>query len=236
MMLIPLAGALIFSTFVSAQPSAGSGTTVGMPAASKPVSAPAAAGRVESEDLSNGASSRTTFNYNNEDLVKVVEAYARLAGVKIVIDPSVRGHITILNPQPVTLHQAFEDLSLALSLESYGFSRIGDTLVLRPARSLQRGLIEVRTSLPSVKPERMVTYILKLKHLPVVGVNREMRNLLSKDGELVPDANSNSLIISDWTSNLQRVHDLMVELDVPANTKMAKKNASAPTAKEKSGP
>lgn len=206
----------------------------------------AAASRVESEDLGDGDAPRSTFNFQNEDLVKVIETYSRLAGVKIVIDPNVRGRVTILNPQPVTLAQAFEDLSLALSLESYGFSRVGDTLVLRSARNLQRGLIEVRTTLPPIKPERMVTYVLKLKHIPAVGVNRDIRILLSKDGELVPDANSNSLIISDWTSNLRRVHDLMVELDVPPNTKMAKKNAAAaaasaepraaPAAKGKSGP
>lgn len=193
---------------------------------------PSASG-VESETIgqnlpavNSGAQPTSSFSFQNEDIAKAIEVYARLAGVKVIIDPNVRGRITIMNPRPVTAPQAFEDLSLALSLEGFGFSKVSDTLVLRAARNLQRSLIEVRTTLPPVKPERMITYILKLKHLSAVGVNRDMRTLLSKDGELVPHTNSNSLIISDWTSNIQRVHALLTELDVPANPKMLKKNAA----------
>ncbi|MBX3018529.1 MAG: hypothetical protein KF767_11605 [Bdellovibrionaceae bacterium] len=229
MLLLSVASALVFSTSAFAQST--------LPAPSGPTTATntpsgATAAPVESEDLTTNDQPKSNFSFQNEDMAKVLESYSRMAGVKIVIDPSLRGRITILNPHPVTLQQAFDDLSLALSLESYGFSRVGDTLVVRSARNLQRGLIEVRTQLPPLKPERMVTYVLKLKNIPAMGVNRDIRILLSKDGELVPDANSNSLIISDWTSNLHRVHNLMLELDVPANAKMKAKNAAATSSSE----
>lgn len=221
MLLLSIATALVFSTSALAQNNAPASTGVS-------TTAPAV-NQVESEDLTTSDQTKTNFSFQNEDMAKVLEAYSRMAGVKIVIDPSLRGRVTILNPHTVTIQQAFDDLSMALSLEGYGFSRVGDTLVVRSARNLQRGLIDVRTQLPPLKPERMVTYVLKLKHIPAMGVNRDIRILLSKDGELVPDANSNSLIISDWTSNLHRVHALMLELDVPTNTKMKSKNAAAST-------
>lgn len=221
---------LLTSLSVGAQPLTGvTGATSAIAVPLDPATAPAAVAtppEIQSETLTvEGPTAK--FSFQNEDLLKVVEAYARWAEIKIIVDPNLRGRITILNPGPVSVRQAYEDLSLALSLEGMGFSRVGDTLVLRSARNLQRGLIEVKTTLPAVKPERMVTYVLKLKNIPAVAVNRDIRILLSKDGEMVPDANSNSLIITDWTSNLQRVHNVMMELDVPANAKMAKKNAAA---------
>lgn len=102
----------------------------------------------------------------------------------MVIDPGVRGKINILAPQPVTTEEAFNLLASALAQNGFSYSLQGDTMYIASARNLQRNFREVVTELPPMKPERMVTWIVTLKHALAEDVNKSMRILPTKDGEI----------------------------------------------------
>lgn len=159
------------------------------------------------------ADNKIKMNFNNEDIVKIVETYSKATGQKFILDPAVRGKATIVLQEPVSAEEAFNHLSTALALNGFSFSKQGDTLVIMSARNIQRNLIEVGTSVPSLKPERMYTWIYTLKNITASKVNREIRIICSKDGEMSVSESSNQLIITDWSSNLNRISDLMKELD-----------------------
>ncbi len=166
---------------------------------------------------------RIKMSFNNEDLVKVIETYSKAAGQKFVLDSGVRGKATILLPEAVSTEEAFSQLSSALAINGFAISKQGDTMVVRSARNIQRDLIEVSTERPAIKPERMYTWIYTLKNIPADQVNREVRMLTSKDGELSVNLSTNQLIICDWVSNLNRVADILKEIDKkndPATAKL----------------
>jgi general secretion pathway protein D len=166
------------------------------------------------------AQPKINMSFNNEDLNKVIETYSKASGQKFVVDPSVRGKISIFLPEPVTIEEAFNHLSTALAVNGYAISKQLDTMVVRTARNIQRDLIEVSTERPALKPERMYTWIYKGKHLSAEQISRELRILSSRDGEISPYTRTNQIIICDWVSNINRVADLLNELDKPvdANT------------------
>ncbi len=91
----------------------------------------------------------------------------------------------------------------------------GDTTIVKSARNIQRDLIEVSTEKPALKPERMYTWIYKAKNIPVVTINRDLRILPSKDGEMSITEATNQIIITDWVSNLNRVVEILKQIDVP---------------------
>lgn len=160
--------------------------------------------------------------FNNEDLIKIIEMYSKASGQKFVVDPGVRGKVSIFLQEPVSVQEAFNQLSSALAVNGYAISKQGDTMVIKSARNVQRDLIEVSTERPVLKPERMYTWIYSAKHLPADSINRDLRILLSKDGELSVSMNTNQLIFTDWASNLNRVAELMKELDKPVDPATAK--------------
>jgi type II secretory pathway component GspD/PulD (secretin) len=156
------------------------------------------------------------FNYKMVDLNKVLDDYSHATGQKFIVDPGVHAMITIINSGPVSTEEAFNQLSTALALNGVGFSTRDDAMVLMQARALQRSMIGVGTQLPPMKPEKMYTWMPTLKYVSADDVNRQLRILTSKDGELVPVQHNNSLIISDWSSNLYRIAAILKEVDVPA--------------------
>ncbi|MGZ3742304.1 MAG: secretin N-terminal domain-containing protein [Pseudobdellovibrionaceae bacterium] len=168
------------------------------------------------------AEDKIRMNFNNEELMKIIEVYSKASGQKFVIDPSVRGKVSILLQDPVSVEEAFNHLSSALALNGFAISKQGDTMVIKSARNIQRDLIEVSTERPSIKPERMYTWVYTVKHLSVESLNRDLRILSSKDGEMTINTATNQIIISDWVSNLNRVAELMKEIDIPLDAGTAK--------------
>lgn len=173
------------------------------------------------------AANMVKFNFNNEELTKIIETYSKASGQKFVVDPGVRGKATILLPEAISLEDAYNQLSSALALNGFAISKQGDTMVVMSARNIQRNLVETTNELPALKPERMVTYIVTLKYISAEEVNRNLRILPSRDGELSILPHNNQIIMTDWSSNLQRIAALIKELDRPADGNSAKVIAQA---------
>ncbi len=168
------------------------------------------------------AADKIKMYFNNEELTKIIEIYSKASGQKFVIDSQVRGKISLFNQEPVSVEEAFNQLSSALAVNGFAISKQGDTMVIKSARYIQRDLIEVSAERPSLKPERMYTWIYTVKHLPAESINRDLRILVSKDGEMVVNSNTNQLVFTDWVSNLNRVAELMKEIDKPVDLGTAK--------------
>jgi general secretion pathway protein D len=165
------------------------------------------------------------FNYKNAEVGKVIADYAKASGQKIIVDPAARGSVTVINPHSVSLNEAFDQLSSAMALIGLGFSKQGDTMIVMQARALQRNLIDVGRELPPPKPERMYTWVINLKYASADEVNKQLRILTSRDGELVPYTLNNQIYVTDWTSNLYRISKIINEIDIPSAGKSGKKIA-----------
>lgn len=179
------------------------------------------------------AEDKIKMHYNNEELTKVIETYSKATGQKFVVDPAVRGRISILLQETVSKEEAFNQLSIALAVNGFAISKQGDTMVVKSARNVQRDLIEVSTERPSLKPERMYTWVYTVKNLPAGNILRDLRMLVSKDGEVSLNFSTNQLIFTDWASSLNRVADLMKEVDKPLDPGTAKIIDSIKKDKEK---
>ncbi len=168
------------------------------------------------------AATTMKMNFKDMDVTTIIEEYSKNSGQKFIIDPGVRGKISIFIQEPVTTEEAFNHLSTALAINGFAISPRGDTMVVRSARNTQRDLIEVGTQLPAIKPEKMYTWVISLKNISADKINRDLRILQSKDGEMSPYPATNQLVITDWTPNLNRISEILKELDKPVDAKTAK--------------
>lgn len=173
------------------------------------------------------------FNFSKSaDITDVIQAYAKESGQKFIIDPQVRGRVTIINNEPITMTEAFNQLASALATNGLAYVEQEGVTIIKQARNAQRDNIPVVTELPPLRPERMMTYMITLKYARAQDVNRELRILTSKDGELVPVDSTNQIIVSDYTPNLHRIANILKNLDTPE----AVKNARPPGRPDKDGP
>jgi type II secretory pathway component GspD/PulD (secretin) len=173
------------------------------------------------------AQEKIDFNFNNEEISKIIQTYSKESGQKFVVDSTVRGKVTILNPEKITKEEAFNALSEGLAVNGFGIVKNEQVFTVRNARSAQRDNLQVSTTLPTAKPQRMATWVINLQNISAGDVQKDLRILSSAYGEFSSVTKTNQIIITDWTSNLQRVAAIIKELDVPVSDKIAKLAATA---------
>jgi len=162
------------------------------------------------------------LNVVNEDISKLLQDYSKASGQSFIVDSTVRGKISILNSNDVSLDEAFNQISEALALNGFAIIKNDNVMTVRNARSAQRDNIEVTDTLPKAKPNRMMTWVINLKYASAMDVQRSLRLLTSSYGEISTNISTNQLVISDWSYNLQRVGEIIKRVDVKQDPSLSK--------------
>lgn len=168
------------------------------------------------EDITNENFPETIESFDfNGDITDVIKTVSELTGKNFIIDPGVRGKITIIAPSKITVAEAYKAFLSALAINGFTVVPSGSFLKVKSARNAQRDSIETYSGAYYPNADQMITRIIHLKHISAEAVNRDLRILTSKDGEMSIYTQTNSLIISDWGANIDRVMRIIAQLDVP---------------------
>jgi general secretion pathway protein D len=169
------------------------------------------------EDITNENFPETieSFDFPNVEITDVIKAISELTGKNFIIDPGVRGKITIVAPSKITVAEAYKAFLSALAINGFTVVPSGSFLKIKSARNAQRDSIETYSGAYYPNSDQMITRIIHLKHIQAEQVNRDLRILSSKDGEMSVYTATNSLILSDYGSNIDRVMKIINQLDVP---------------------
>src|SRR6185437_336583 len=150
-----------------------------------------------------------SFDYPNADIADVVKAISELTGKNFIIDPAVHGKITIIAPSRITVAEAYKAFLSALAINSLAVVPGDGFYKIKQARAAQRDNIDTFSGAYYPTSDQMITRIIKLKYISADEVNKQLRILTSKDGELVPYTPTNSLIVSDYGANIDRVMKIL---------------------------
>lgn len=176
--------------------------------------------------LSVWADEKINFNYKDAELTKIIEDYSKANGANFIVDSTVRGRVTILNPEAVSQECAYNDLSTALAVNGFAIVHQKDANVVRNARSVQRDLIEVSSEVPTIDPVRMYTWVYTPHYVAAMDVMKDIRILTSSYGEMT-SSSTNQIIITDWTTNINRVSEVLKQVDKPVSAATKKLMADA---------
>lgn len=155
-----------------------------------------------------------SFDYPNAEISDVIRAISELTGKNFIVDPQVRGKITIIAPSRITVAEAYKAFLSALAINGLAVVPGDGFYKIKQARVAQRDNIDTFSGAYYPTSDQMITRIIKLKYISADEVNKQLRILTSKDGELVPYTPTNSLIVSDYGANMDRIMKILEQLDV----------------------
>lgn len=155
-----------------------------------------------------------SFDYPNANIEDVIKAISELTGKNFIVDPQVRGKITIIAPSRITVAEAYKAFLSALAINGLAVVPGDGFYKIKQARVAQRDNIDTFSGAYYPTSDQMITRIIKLKYISADEVNKQLRILTSKDGELVPYTPTNSLIVSDYGANMDRIMKILEQLDV----------------------
>jgi len=153
-----------------------------------------------------------SLKFKDADLRDVVLFLADFAGLNVIFDPEVRGNVTC-NLQEVPWDQALE---IVLRQNRMGKVIEGNVLRIAPMSTLSRedeDLRRMKESKELAGPIQVKT--ITLSYSKARDVQSLLKSRLSKNGEIVIDERTNTLIISEVRDRMELLEKLIGVLDTP---------------------
>lgn len=172
------------------------------------------------------ANAQVQLDLREADLRSFVEIVSETTGKTYVLDPGVRGTVTVLSKETLSAKELYEvflsvlEVNRLTLVEGESVSRITPMNV---ARELATGGVEIGEG-------GFETRVIEVQHIPLSDVIEVVRPLLPPEAVLTPVPNSKLLILSDRGQNFARISALVRRLDTPREkpiTMIRLRNANA---------
>jgi general secretion pathway protein D len=154
-----------------------------------------------------------TLNFANAEIEAVARTMAAITGRNIVVDPRVKGTISLATDRPVAPQVAFNQFVSTLRMS--GFAAIESAglvkIVPEAEAKLQAGTVSVGSPPAG---SQIVTSIFRLNHETANNLVPILRPLISPNNTINVDPGNNSLVITDYADNLQRIARIISALDI----------------------
>ena len=155
-----------------------------------------------------------TLNFINADIEAVARTMAVISGRNVVVDPRVKGNMTLVTAVPATPTQALRLFSAQLRTQGFALVESSGLFLVVPEADakLQSGAVSAGT--PSGATGQIQTQIFRLNHETANNLVPVLRPLISPNNTINVNPGNNSLIITDYADNLRRIGTIISALDI----------------------
>ncbi len=158
-----------------------------------------------------------TLNFVNAEIESVARTLATLSNRNLVVDPRVKGTINLSTELPVSPNEAWSQFLAALRLQGFAMVETKGLYKIVPEADakLQGGNVqEIYKGNGGSGSGQIVTHIFKLNFEQANNLVPVLRPLISPNNTINVNPGNNSIIITDYADNLQRMARIIATLDV----------------------
>ena len=158
-----------------------------------------------------------TLNFVNAEIDGVARAMSAILNQPFVVDPRVKGTMTLYSETPLPPREAY--LNFLAGLRGLGFTVVEVNglykIVPEADAKLQTGTVSIgeRTSRGG---DQVVTQVFRLTHESANNLVGVLRPLISPNNTINANPGNNTLVITDYADNLQRIGKIIAAMDTPA--------------------
>ena len=185
-----------------------------LPKAGEEVSTVPGAAKEESEKVSVSTEEEKVYlNVQDQDIKEVIKQISKATSRNFIIDDKVRGKVTIISERMVTKDEAYQMFLSALQVA--GFTTVqGPAGIIKivPLRDASKYPIPTHVdTLPYT--DSFVTRLIRLENISASDMADAIKNLISKEGDLFAYPETNTIVLTDSGTNIDRLMKIIKELD-----------------------
>ncbi|MEK8090180.1 type II secretion system secretin GspD [Thermithiobacillus plumbiphilus] len=162
------------------------------------------------------AQDRVTLNFQNADIESVVKMMSQITGRNFLLDPRVKGNVTIISSTPIPRDQAYQVFLAALRVQ--GFAAVQGSGVTRILPETDAKLMATPTYLgkqPGSRGDQIITQIYQLQNESAAQLMPVLRPLVSPNNYMAAYPGTNTLVITDYADNVRRITSIVSAIDRP---------------------
>ena len=158
------------------------------------------------------------MNLRGADIRELINKVSEISGRSFVLDPRVRGEVTVIAPQPLDAEGVYELFLSVLRVHGYAAidSEVGTKIIPQAT---------ARQTIPLADPrflsgEDLVTEVIPVANVQAASMVDILRPLVAQHGHVAAVERANVIILSDHVSNILRLKKLILEIDVADEQEM----------------
>jgi general secretion pathway protein D len=157
-----------------------------------------------------------TLNFVNADISSVIKAISEMTRRTFVVDPRVKGTLSITSPRPVSPLVAYDIVLSALRMQGFAAVEVNGVVRIIPEADAKYYATAVngKTRGKRVGGE-VITRVFALRHESAMQLQTALRPLIGANGLINPDPEGNTLIVTDYADNISRLEQVIASLDIP---------------------
>ena len=156
---------------------------------------------------------KVSLNFVNADIEEVIKAVSHITGRNFVVDPRVKGTVNIISSTPVAAPLAYDILLSTLRMQGFAAVEAGGVTKILPEADAKLYISGVNDRRGS--GEKLVTRVYVLKYESAAQLVPVLRPLIAPNNIVVAYPNNNTLVVTDYASNLRRIEQIVNAIDQP---------------------
>lgn len=155
------------------------------------------------------------WNLQNVDINRVVAEISRETGKNFIVSPQVQGKVTIISSHPMGPKESYQVFLSTLRVLGYAVVPNGKNLKIIPARDAPNQA-QFADSVHPGYGDQVVVRAIPVRYVSAMQLVPALRPLVPTWGQLNAYSPSNSIIASGTAENVQRIVNIIKEVDTPA--------------------
>ncbi len=160
------------------------------------------------------------LNFVGAEIEAVARTMATITGRNVVLDPRVKGTMNLSTDKAVPPSVALNQFAAALRLQGFALVDTGGLYKIVPEAEakLQSNVVSAGPVSELRASNQIVTQIFRLNHENANNLVPVLRPLIGPNNTINVNPGNNSLVITDYADNLQRIGRIITALDTAGAT------------------
>jgi general secretion pathway protein D len=153
------------------------------------------------------------INIKNADLNEFVAQVAEITGKTFVVDPRIKGNVTVISSVAMDADTVYELFLSVLRVHNWTAVPSGGVIRIQQTATAKQSP-GVAGALNSIPPEELVTRVVSAQNVESAELVKILRPLIPQYGHIAAVATPNVVIISDHADNIIRMIEIIQQIDV----------------------
>ena len=156
----------------------------------------------------------TDFNFPDADIMDIAKTLGRLTGKNFILDKEVKGRVTIISNAPITVSDAWKAFLTTLDINGLAIVPSGKFLRIMRQNDAKGKNVRLYSSTRAPNTDALVTKIFKIKYISAKELENVIRTYANMGARIYGFEQTNTLIITDTGSNIDKIAKMIAFLDV----------------------
>jgi general secretion pathway protein D len=159
---------------------------------------------------------RISLDIKDIELTELIKTISELTGKNFLFDDTVKGKVTIITPEVMTLDEIYQLFLTVLNVKGYTLIPSGKVNKIVSVKNAKQENLPLRYSSSGSATEQFITRLVRLDYLDVDTVAKSvLAPLMPATGNIIAYPKTNTLIMTESAATIERLVKILKQLDQP---------------------